>query len=224
MENSKVCTKCKILKLATEFPKLKYHSDGLSSWCKVCTVAYQNGWRRKNVEKTREYKARYFEKHPEATVAHKLKTAEWRRKNKARHLETKREWSRRTSDRITDKRRYRYATDEAHRNRLRDQRNKSERRSWERLRARVILAYGGRCSCCGERRVEFLTLEHVNRDGGEHRKMRGPRGCWKDAERLGFPKNYTILCMNCNWVERHGARCPHKVEAEQVSKLIVVDG
>lgn len=39
-----------------------------------------------------------------------------------------------------------------------------------RLRAEVIAAYGGRCACCGEATPEFLSIDHVNNDGAQHRR------------------------------------------------------
>jgi hypothetical protein len=34
----------------------------------------------------------------------------------------------------------------------------------------VLRAYGDACACCGERVSEFLTIDHVDRDGSGHRK------------------------------------------------------
>lgn len=35
------------------------------------------------------------------------------------------------------------------------------------LKREVLKVYGGVCSCCGENRIEFLTIDHVNNDGEE---------------------------------------------------------
>ena len=88
----------------------------------------------------------------------------------------------------------------------------------------MIAAYGGACTCCGEARQRFLTLEHVNHDGAEHRKAKGHAALLLDLKALGWPKDrFTILCMNCNWAERNGEPCPHKTEAEALKKFVVVD-
>ena len=34
---------------------------------------------------------------------------------------------------------------------------------------RVLDHYGRACSCCGETEPAFLTIDHVNNDGAEHR-------------------------------------------------------
>ena len=86
----------------------------------------------------------------------------------------------------------------------------------KRLKLQMIAAYGGNCDCCGENRHEFLTLDHVNRDGNQHRATFGGRGIatsmqiWADLKRRGWPKDgFRVLCMNCNWATRYGTACPH---------------
>lgn len=41
------------------------------------------------------------------------------------------------------------------------------------LKLAFIDAYGGKCACCGEAEVAFLTEEHKNRDGKKHRTRYG---------------------------------------------------
>lgn len=85
------------------------------------------------------------------------------------------------------------------------------------LRDEFLMEYGGKCACCGERDIAFLTLDHVNRDGAKHRKGLGLGAgrsstleVYRDIKRRGWPKDsYRILCMNCNWATRSGAPCPH---------------
>lgn len=73
----------------------------------------------------------------------------------------------------------------------------------------VFAAYGCICSCCGEREPAFLTLEHVSGGGRDHkRKVHGVCGVYRDVVRRGFPGDFTLLCMNCNWARRDGP-CPH---------------
>ena len=99
---------------------------------------------------------------------------------------------------------------------------KRARERRDNLKAAVYLAYGGAvCACCGETEPLFLSIDHVNNDGYEHRKQHG----WARAggEQLmrwiannGFPKDYQILCMNCNHGKsRNGGICPHELEKVQ---------
>jgi len=77
---------------------------------------------------------------------------------------------------------------------------------------RAIRAYGGRCACCGERTIEFLTIDHANGDGAEHRRRVGRgRHLYADIEARGFPQDagYQVLCFNCNIALGFYGYCPH---------------
>jgi hypothetical protein len=79
----------------------------------------------------------------------------------------------------------------------------------------VLTAYGGcRCVCCGETGLEFLTLEHPNRDGGTHRKLLGSSASFYKALRdQGFPKEpqMVVNCFNCNLAKGFHGTCPHQM-------------
>lgn len=87
-----------------------------------------------------------------------------------------------------------------------------------RIRATLIAGYGGKCTCCGEATIEFLTLEHLNGGGRAHRGTRGSLTVFNEVIRDGFPKEYTILCMNCNFAKRFGKQCPHALAREALAK------
>lgn len=80
----------------------------------------------------------------------------------------------------------------------------------ERVRNACFDAYGGKCVCCGETEYEFLTFEHVNGGGRQHRKTVPHTQRW--LYKNGFPKDVgiTLLCMNCNLAEGRRGGCPHK--------------
>lgn len=95
--------------------------------------------------------------------------------------------------------------------RARELQRESQARQRKRNRDELVAAYGGKCACerCPETNAAFLTLEHVNRDGGEHRREVGSH-TYADLRRRGFPQEgYTLLCWNCNAMTRHGKACPH---------------
>lgn len=106
--------------------------------------------------------------------------------------------------------------DEAHKRRMRDPIRDAEIkwRSANKLRSEMVEAYGGACSCCGEREVGFLTLEHVNGDGAKHReslRTLGGYAVWRDLKKRGWPTDgYTILCWNCHMATCWGRTCPHQ--------------
>lgn len=62
----------------------------------------------------------------------------------------------------------------------------------------VLDALGDHCACCGFRDVDFLTVDHINRNGKEHRKNRGS-SMWRAVVKVGCPASeYRILCWACN--------------------------
>jgi hypothetical protein len=89
------------------------------------------------------------------------------------------------------------------------------RRAWAKLRAEILEAYGSKCACCGESTPEFLSIDHVEGGGYEHRKRRGPNCVLRDVKLEGFPPKYQLLCHNCNMAKGLYGRCPHALEKEQ---------
>lgn len=79
----------------------------------------------------------------------------------------------------------------------------------------VLEHYGGCCRCCGETIVDFLELDHVNNDGGQHRKhlkLSGGDSFYRWVINEGFPDQFQILCSNCNKGKyRNGGVCPHEL-------------
>lgn len=91
--------------------------------------------------------------------------------------------------------------------------------SGRRLRLLVLKHYGGDppvCACCGEHRIEFLAIDHVNGDGAEHRRqlkqqVGGQSICrWLRDNR--FPAGFRVLCSNCNTAIGAYGMCPHETE------------
>jgi hypothetical protein len=80
-----------------------------------------------------------------------------------------------------------------------------------RTKAEFVSAYGGKCYCCGEDELAFLTLDHVN-GGGTVERVREGRGnqMYLKAKREGYPKKYRCACMNCNLATSYGRTCPHQ--------------
>ena len=85
----------------------------------------------------------------------------------------------------------------------------------------VLDAYGNKCACCGETNWFFLTIDHVNNDGAEHRKTVKPGTqfyIW--LKKNNFPPEFRILCWNCNCGRRmNGGICPHQNVVEPIVTL-----
>lgn len=93
--------------------------------------------------------------------------------------------------------------------------NERNHRIYREERETVLRHYAGgvlRCSCCGLQPYEFLTLEHVNGGGRQHRQQPHVRGgqLYHWLIRQNFPPGYDVLCYNCNCVKRVYDICPHQ--------------
>lgn len=78
-------------------------------------------------------------------------------------------------------------------------------------RQKVLDHYGRFCSCCGENNELFLTVEHTNGGGRQHRRKIGCSAISIWLVRNNFPSDFTILCYNCNCGKRvNNGICPHK--------------
>jgi hypothetical protein len=89
---------------------------------------------------------------------------------------------------------------------------------WRELKMAAFMAYGGpKCVCCGETILAFLNLDHIERDGAEHRKAIGKSDGYRIygwLKRHRYPAGFQVLCWNCNCGrEFNGGICPHKQQA-----------
>lgn len=84
------------------------------------------------------------------------------------------------------------------------------------LRLLVLQVYSSKvpfCSCCGEKEVKFLCIDHTDGDGNKHRKEIGMSSgsrfyAW--LKRNDFPDGFQVLCHNCNMAKGFYGVCPHK--------------
>lgn len=93
------------------------------------------------------------------------------------------------------------------------------------IKKQVFDHYGSYCKCCGETTFLFLTLDHINNDGSEHRKQLAEQRGYKKYRDMSTDQLYRdlvssefkdadrfqILCYNCNCGKRGngGIFCPH---------------
>lgn len=90
-----------------------------------------------------------------------------------------------------------------------------------RLKQEVVAAYGGCCVCCGESRIEFMTVHHINGGGAQHRKVVGiGHTFYAWLRRQGYPKDqFRILCYNCNMALGCFGYCPHEYHPHGLTDL-----
>lgn len=88
------------------------------------------------------------------------------------------------------------------------------RNHMQRIKTEVLSVYGGRCVCCGETELVFLSIDHMNGGGTKHRsadkgKLLGVKFYYM-LKREGFPPGYQVLCFNCNFAKSQAGGCPHQ--------------
>lgn len=179
--------------------------------------------------KTR-YQVRFFFKNklskdgltPECKKCNYQKTKNWRKRNWDKFLETSRKLSKK----------YRENGDLIEKNRLYKKNNYQRIREKAKIRSKeiksiVLSKYSNgkpKCNCCGELEILFLSIDHINNDGAEHRKKIGGSGTtmyyW--LIRNNFPTGFQVLCFNCNQGKRILGVCPHKLKSIK-NKLKVID-
>lgn len=77
----------------------------------------------------------------------------------------------------------------------------------------VIEKYGGLCACCGEKRIEFLAIDHIN--GGGYREITSlgsQKYFYRLFKRKPDKEKYRVLCHNCNSARGFSGYCPHERE------------
>ena len=90
---------------------------------------------------------------------------------------------------------------------------KKEKVNRSKIKERFIRMYGTVCSCCGESRKEFLTLEHIHGQIGVKIKESGSKAYTKAVAKYD-PEVYDLLCMNCNFSRGKYGYCPHDNERQ----------
>lgn len=94
--------------------------------------------------------------------------------------------------------------------------NKDYRKKYAaRIKLEVLKHYGEngipKCKCCGEKNIEFLTLEHPLGGGKKERRKHG-RGVtyYNYLRKNNYPIELEVLCFNCNLSKGIYGYCPHK--------------
>lgn len=99
------------------------------------------------------------------------------------------------------------------------------------LKREVMDAYGGVCACCGETELVFLTIDHIDDNGAEHRREiaamlgssnpnQGGSPTYRWLRDNGFPEGFQVLCANCNCGKQwNGGVCPHAQMASELFDL-----
>lgn len=93
------------------------------------------------------------------------------------------------------------------------------RQNRKKIRAEMLLSYGGKCNQCGTDNPIVLDIDHVNNDGAVDRK----NGLWgwrlyRWLRKNGYPKDrFQLLCRNCNWIKERTRKCLPHISVHQSS-------
>lgn len=179
----KICTSCKQNRPFLAFAKHSKNKDGLQNMCRVCSKQY----RERNKEKLQAYDKEKYKKYQEH-IKERVRNYREQNLDKVIACDTRYRKNNREKLRLYDVSRHRA------------------------LKREVLNAYGHKCVCCGEDRFEFLTIDHINGGGGQHRKEVGSgQKFYKWLKAQGFPQaEFQVLCANCNSAKGWYGYCPHQ--------------
>lgn len=185
----KICSRCGIEKPETDFYFANKAENRRRANCKKCADATSKSWADRNKERRKaivdECNHRNAEKRYEYRKQYKEKNWEYWIEWRKANLEKSRAYGR-----------------------------KSQQKRRENSRNLVFKHYGDKCTCCGEAERVFLTIDHINNDGAEHRrslKNMGGSPFFEWLVKNNFPSDFQILCRNCNWGKyANSGICPHQ--------------
>ena len=148
---------------------------------------------RKDTEAIKEYHKEYSKKHRKKYAKRYAEhMANWRKKHPVRSSEIQRKSYIKNRDKII-------------------LRNRQKR---EKQKLLIYEYYGHICTCCGEKRKEFLGIDHINGGGNKHNKELHDKGTYLFAWLIknNFPEGFRLLCHNCNMAIGLYGYCPHQIE------------
>jgi len=96
-----------------------------------------------------------------------------------------------------------------------------------RLKSKVIEKYGGKCACCGETQLLFLSMDHKNNDGAIEmiktywRRRSLSLDWYRKLIRDPLRNDLQVLCFNCNMGKQMNCgTCPHKKIIRQLLPFV----
>lgn len=112
---------------------------------------------------------------------------------------TTKKWTRQERYRKAHPEKYREAT-RRWRERHPDRARQSWREQYTKLRVRVLEQYDNKCNRCGFVDSRALQIDHVYGGGNKEHAVIRNSGVYRRA--LKQPKEYQLLCANCNWIKK----------------------
>jgi hypothetical protein len=105
--------------------------------------------------------------------------------------------------------------------------NEIGKKTLKTLKLEVLKKYGVNCQCCGENRIEFLSIDHINGDGAQERRrldITAGSHFYYWLRNNNYPNGYRVLCHNCNSSLGFYGYCPHKAPSNKAWSGLVESG
>lgn len=184
----KKCPRCDTEKPQSDFSP-NPNTGRLTAYCNACRRIYQRERIAKNPDAERARQKRWRQRNWDAAKHSQYK---WREANPEKVKANQKRW------------REKYL-------------NEYMREKRQLNRNAVYAHYGEQCKCCGEAQRFFLTIDHIENDGADHRRSlkgqigKGGASFYDWLVRMKFPTGFQTLCRNCNWGKHaNGGICPHQ--------------
>ena len=199
---NKNCSKCLQTKPTSEFGPDPRSKDGLKTQCRACLLTYQR-------ERKRSIKKGTWAAADQTALSLSMKEQGLYYCAKCKEFKPKDAFWKGLIDG-----RQPYCIECLKRDRHENPKpvRATEAKHVQTLRRAAMDAYGGRfCKCCGETIERFLTIDHMNGGGIQHRKeLGGGQKLYPWLQRNNYPEGFQILCFNCNCGRYlNGGICPH---------------
>lgn len=161
---------------------------------------YKREWRAKNREKYNAYQRQYRQNSPSDAVwkvNQREAIGNWKKMNRDKHCESQKRVYHRDLEYSRQKNKESYLRNA--------EKRKHEAKLYRAEKKRLVIEHYSnndpKCACCGTRFFDFLTLDHINGGGREHRrqfKSPGSHTIHAWIVKNNFPSGFRILCYNCN--------------------------
>jgi len=70
-----------------------------------------------------------------------------------------------------------------------------------------------KCNCCGIKNLDVLSLDHIHgRKKVKHKKSLGGHELYTWVRQKGYPLDFQVLCMMCNFAKKDNKDCIHKIK------------
>jgi hypothetical protein len=143
---------------------------------------YQKKWQKNNPNKVKDAQKKYYQSNKEAR---KLNSQKWINENKKRYLQQQKTYN------IT---------------------HREDKQLWNQQRRLSTLTHYSLkiskskipiCANCGSNDIDFLHIDHIigRKNTNEPKHLRGGSNLIGYLAKNNYPKNYQVLCGNCNWLK-----------------------